>query len=41
LLLVAGLTAGFVRANHDAERMNSELAHRYVAAVDPYANQGQ
>lgn len=39
LLLVAGLTTGFVRANHDAERMNTELAQRYVALVDPYANQ--
>lgn len=39
LLLVAGLATGFVRANHDAERMNTDLANRYVASVDPYANQ--
>jgi hypothetical protein len=39
ILLIAGLTTGFVRAEHDAGRMNSELAQRYVTSVDPYANQ--
>jgi hypothetical protein len=38
LLLVAGLTAGFVRANRDAARMDTELAHRYVVSLNPYAS---
>lgn len=37
LLLVAGLATGLWRANHDSARWNNELAHRYVASVDPYA----
>jgi hypothetical protein len=41
LLLVAGLTTGFLRANHDAAQMNTELAQRYVASVDPYAHQNR
>jgi hypothetical protein len=41
LLLVAGLTTGLLRANHDAAQMNTELAQRYVASVDPYAHQNR
>ena len=37
LLLLAGLTAGYLRANHDAARMDEQLAHRYVASMNPYA----
>jgi len=37
LLLLAGLTAGYLRANHDAARMDEQLAHRYVASINPYA----
>jgi hypothetical protein len=39
LLLLTGLTTGFLRAGHDAKRMDTELAQRYVASVDPYAQQ--
>jgi hypothetical protein len=39
LLLVAGLTTGFLRANHDAAHLNTELAQRYVASIDPYTHQ--
>jgi hypothetical protein len=37
LLLMAGLTAGFWRGNHDSVQWDKELAHRYVAAIDPFA----
>jgi hypothetical protein len=37
LLLLAGLTTGYLRANHDAARMDAQLAHRYIASVNPYA----
>jgi hypothetical protein len=37
LLLAAGTTAGYLRANHDATRWDKQLEQRYVAALDPYA----
>ena len=37
LLVLAGLTGGYVRANQDAARMDEQLAHRYVASMNPYA----
>ena len=36
-LLLAGLSAGYLRANHDAAHWNQELSQRYVAALNPYA----
>ena len=38
MLLVGGLTIGYVRANHDAAQWNEQLAHRYVASVNPYSH---
>lgn len=40
LLLLAGPVTGLLTANHEVARVNTELAHRYVASVDPYAHQG-
>lgn len=40
VLLLAGWTTGFVRANRDAARMDTQLAQRYVAMVDPYSRAG-
>ena len=37
VLLLAGLATGFLRAEHDATRMNTELAQRYIATINPYA----
>lgn len=37
LLLLAGLSAGYLRANHDAAHWDRELSQRYVAALNPYA----
>ena len=37
LLLLAGLSAGYLRANHDAAHWNQELSQRYVVALNPYA----
>ena len=37
LLLLVGLTAGYLRANHDVSRMDDQLAHQYIASVNPYA----
>lgn len=37
LLLLAGSSAGYLRANHDAARWDAQLAHRYAAALNPYA----
>ena len=37
LLLIAGLSAGYLRANHDAAHWNHELSQRYVVALNPYA----
>lgn len=39
LFLMAGLTIGLLRANHDSARWDRELGHRYVASVDPYLGQ--
>lgn len=39
VMLMAGLSAGLWRANHDTARWDNELAQRYVAAVDPYLGQ--
>lgn len=41
LLLLAGLTTGYLRSNHDATRMEEQLAHRYVASMNPYAAEHQ
>ena len=37
LLLAAGTTAGYLRANHDTARWDKQLAQRYVATLNPYA----
>jgi hypothetical protein len=37
LLLVAGLTAGYLRSDRDTARWEEQLAHRYVTAMNPYA----
>lgn len=37
LLLLAGLSAGYLRANQVAAHWNQELSQRYVAALNPYA----
>jgi hypothetical protein len=41
LLLLAGLTAGYLRANHDSARWDEQLAHRYVVSMNPYAAEHQ
>src|SRR5450759_4472875 len=41
LLLLAGFTTGYLRANHDAARMDEQLAHRYVFSMNPYAAEHQ
>ena len=41
LLMLAGLTTGYLRANHDSSRMDQQLAHRYVASMNPYAAEHQ
>jgi hypothetical protein len=37
LLLAAGTTAGYLRANHDTARWDKQLEQRYVATLNPYA----
>ncbi|MCX6895590.1 MAG: hypothetical protein NTZ16_08870 [Verrucomicrobia bacterium] len=37
LLLLAGLSAGYLRANHDAAHWDEQLAQRYLTAMNPYA----
>lgn len=37
LLLLVGLSAGYLRANHDTVRWDAQLAHRYIATMNPYA----
>jgi len=39
VLLLGGLAIGYVRANHDSAQWNEQLAHRYVALVNPYAHE--
>ena len=36
LLLLAGLSAGYLRANRDTARWDAQLAHRYIATMNPY-----
>jgi hypothetical protein len=36
VLLVAGLTMGFVQASHKAARWDRQLEARYVQSIDPY-----
>jgi hypothetical protein len=36
VLLALGLAAGYVKTQKDAEGFRSELASRYVQAIDPY-----
>lgn len=38
LLLLTGLTAGWMQAREKSERLNAQLGHRYVQSVDPYQN---
>ncbi len=39
LLLLAGATAGYLRAGHDVAHWDKELSQRYVASLNPYAAQ--
>ncbi|MBA4149625.1 MAG: hypothetical protein H0X66_16055 [Verrucomicrobia bacterium] len=39
VLLIIGLTAGYVKANSQQTKLNGELAGRYVQAIDPYKAQ--
>ncbi len=36
ILLVAGLTGGYLKAQQQESRIESQLAARYVQSVDPY-----
>ena len=37
LMLLGGLTAGYLRAGHDTARWDAQLSQRYVVVMNPYA----